>query len=165
MAFPLDDCISPGYHTSLPLEVHGSSYSEMQMVSKTTYEKLSCPTIIVTQNTFDLEAFTYYVANYMCTMNNKKYGFFVDCACEIVKVRSSNHTLLPPPLQPPHTFSVTDLPVELHHHLHPDDTFHGARHRATEFVEAMPELLQFTEFGLRVPSQALRVPNPVHMGH
>lgn len=81
-----DDCISPGYHTSLPLEVHGSSYSEMQMVTKVTYDHLLCPKIIVTQNTFDLEAFTYYVASYLCSMNNKKYGFFVDCACEIVKV-------------------------------------------------------------------------------
>lgn len=83
--FP-DDCISPGYHTSLPLEVHGAGYSDMQMISKNSYKKLMCPTIIVTQITFDLEAFTYYAVNYLCSINNKKYGFFFDCGCEIVKV-------------------------------------------------------------------------------
>lgn len=82
----LDDCISPGYHTSLPLEVHGAGYSDMQMISKNSYKKLMCPTIIVTQITFDLEAFTYYAVNYLCSINNKKYGFFFDCGCEIVKV-------------------------------------------------------------------------------
>lgn len=86
--FHLDDCISPGYHTSLPLEVHGAGYSDMQMISKNSYKKLMCPTIIVTQITFDLEAFTYYAVNYLCSINNKKYGFFFDCGCEIVKVNS-----------------------------------------------------------------------------
>lgn len=81
-----DDCISPGYHTSLPLEVHGAGYSDMQMVSKMSYKKLLCPTVTVTQTTFDLEAFTYYAVNYLCSINNKKYGFFFDCASEIVKV-------------------------------------------------------------------------------
>lgn len=85
----LDDCISPGYHTSLPLEVHGAGYSDMQMISKNSSEKLMCPTIIVTQTTFDLEAFTYYAVNYVCSINNKKYGFFFDCGCEIVKVIQS----------------------------------------------------------------------------
>ncbi|XP_031633337.1 uncharacterized protein LOC116347070 isoform X2 [Contarinia nasturtii] len=81
-----DDCISPGYHTSLPLEVHGAGYSDMQMISKNSYKKLMCPTLIVTQITFDLEAFTYYAVNYLCSINNKKYGFFFDCGCEIVKI-------------------------------------------------------------------------------
>lgn len=81
-----DDCISPGYHTSLPLEVHGAGYSDMQMISKMSYKKLQCPTVTVTQTTFDLEAFTYYAVNYLCSINNRKYGFFFDCACEIVKV-------------------------------------------------------------------------------
>lgn len=88
--FFVDDCISPGYHTSLPLEVHGAGYSDMQMISKNSSEKLMCPTIIVTQTTFDLEAFTYYAVNYVCSINNKKYGFFFDCGCEIVKVNLLN---------------------------------------------------------------------------
>lgn len=116
-----DDCISPGYHTSLPLEVHGAGYSDMQMVSKMSYKKLLCPTVTVTQTTFDLEAFTYYAVNYLCCINNRKYGFFFDCACEIVKVSATNiyhenfpyatqitcdsNVLLPPPsslyLSPP----------------------------------------------------------------
>lgn len=91
----LDDCISPGYHTSLPLEVHGAGYSEMQMISKNSCKKLMCPTIIVTQITFDLEAFTYYAVNYLCSINNKKYGFFFDCGCEIVKVKTTKSHLQP----------------------------------------------------------------------
>lgn len=81
-----DDCISPGYHTSLPMEVHGSCYSDMQMISHASYQKLKCPTVTVTQNSLDLEAFTFHVANHLCTINNKKYGIFYDWACEMVHV-------------------------------------------------------------------------------
>lgn len=92
LSFLPDDCISPGYHTSLPLEVHGAGYSDMQMISKNSLKKLMCPTVIVTQITFDLEAFTYYAVNYLCSINNKKYGFFFDCGCEIVKVHCGQIT-------------------------------------------------------------------------
>lgn len=81
-----DDCISPGYHTSLPMEVHGSCYSDMQMISHASYQKLKCPTVIVTQHSLDLEAFTFHVANHLCNVNNKKYGIFYDWACEIIHV-------------------------------------------------------------------------------
>lgn len=81
-----DDCISPGYHTSLPLEVHGSCYSDMQMISGGSLQKLQCPYVQITQNSFDLEQFTYYVTNYLCEKNNKKYGIFYDWACELVTV-------------------------------------------------------------------------------
>lgn len=60
------------------------------MISKNSFKKLLCPTVTVTQTTFDLEAFTYYAVNYLCSINNKKYGFFFDCACEIVKVITFN---------------------------------------------------------------------------
>lgn len=81
-----DDCISPGYHTSLPMEVHGSCYSDMQMISLSSYTKLKCPAVVVTQHSFDLETFTFHVANHLCQMNNKKYGIFYDWACELVHV-------------------------------------------------------------------------------
>lgn len=81
-----DDCISPGYHTSLPMEVHGSCYSDMQMISLSSYSKLKCPAVVVTQHSFDLETFTFHVANHLCMLNNKKYGIFYDWACELVHV-------------------------------------------------------------------------------
>lgn len=81
-----DDCISPGYHTSLPMEVHGSCYSDMQMISQMSYEKLRCVSVVVTQHSFDLETFTYYVISNLCQKNNKIYDVFYDWACELINV-------------------------------------------------------------------------------
>lgn len=90
-----DDCISPGYHTSLPVEVHGACYSGMQLVSAASYQQRLLrgsaggamnPAVLVTQHTFDLETLTYHIANRLCVMHNKQYGFFYDWACEPVHV-------------------------------------------------------------------------------
>lgn len=56
------------------------------MISKSSYQKLKCPIVVITQHTFDLETLTYHIANYLCTLNKKKYGFFYDWACEPVNV-------------------------------------------------------------------------------
>lgn len=83
-----DDCISPGYHLSLPMEVHGSCYSKMQIVSKASLTRLKgVPRAIVTQNSFDIETFSIHVATKLCSKNNKKYGILFDLAFEIVQVR------------------------------------------------------------------------------
>lgn len=58
----------------------------MQMISNMSYQKLKCPSVIITQHTFDLETLTYYIANYLCSMHNKKYVFFYDWAYEPVNV-------------------------------------------------------------------------------
>ncbi len=58
----------------------------MQIISKNNVNKLSCPVVIITQNSFDIEQFTIYVANYSCSLNNKKYGILYDSAYEIVHV-------------------------------------------------------------------------------
>ncbi|XP_059610811.1 uncharacterized protein LOC132257797 [Phlebotomus argentipes] len=79
-----DDCISPGYHLSLPMEVHGSCYSDMQMISQTSYQRLQCPAVVITQNSIDLEALTFHVANHLCQRHDKQYGVFYDWACEVV---------------------------------------------------------------------------------
>lgn len=82
-----DDCISPGYHLSLPMEVHGACYANMQIVSKASLSKLKgIPHAVVTQNSFDIETFSIHIANKMCTKFNKKYGILVDLAFEIVNV-------------------------------------------------------------------------------
>ncbi|XP_055678526.1 uncharacterized protein LOC129787187 [Lutzomyia longipalpis] len=79
-----DDCISPGYHLSLPMEVHGSCYSDMQMISQSSFQRLQCPTVVITQNSIDLEALTFHVANHLCQRHDKQYGVFYDWACEVV---------------------------------------------------------------------------------
>jgi DDB1- and CUL4-associated factor 15 len=82
-----DDCISPGYHLSLPMEVHGSCYSKMQLVSKISLNRLKgLPRAIITQNSFDVETFSIHIANLLCKKNDKKYGILFDLAFEIVHV-------------------------------------------------------------------------------
>lgn len=82
-----DDCISPGYHLSLPMEVHGSCYSKLQMVKKASLTRLkSVPKAIITQNSFDVETFAIHIANKLCIKNCKKYGILYDLAFEIVHV-------------------------------------------------------------------------------
>lgn len=68
------------------MEVHGSCYSVMQMISSTSAQKLNCPAVEITQNSFDLDQFTYYVANHICEKHEKKYGVFYDWACEFIGI-------------------------------------------------------------------------------
>ncbi|XP_054747799.1 uncharacterized protein LOC129253450 [Anastrepha obliqua] len=89
-----DDCISPGYHTSLPVEVHGSCYSEMQMVSQATYQQLNCASVVITQHSFDLETFTYYAISALCQKNEKTYDVFYDWACELIRVCPVSQTII-----------------------------------------------------------------------
>ncbi|EDV93113.1 uncharacterized protein LOC6564021 [Drosophila grimshawi] len=88
-----DDCISPGYHTSLPMEVHGSCYSEMQMISQASYQRLRCSSIIITQHSFDLETFTYYVISMICQKHQKMYNVFHDWAYEVINVCPLSQTI------------------------------------------------------------------------
>ena len=67
-----DDCISPGYHLSLDMQVHGACYSKLQIVPKASLNRLKgIPRTIVTQNSFDVETFSIHVANNLCNKNNK----------------------------------------------------------------------------------------------
>lgn len=82
-----DDCISPGYHTALPLEVHGACYSHLQSISKTSCSQLkNRPVVYVTQNTFDIESFTVNVATFVCKQNGKTYDMLSDSTYSIVYV-------------------------------------------------------------------------------
>lgn len=88
-----DDCISPGYHASLPMEVHGSCYANMQIISPASYQKLNCPAVVVTQNSFDMEAFSFHVANHICAKHGKKYGILFDSAYELTHVCPLTETI------------------------------------------------------------------------
>lgn len=93
-----DDCISPGFHTSLPVEVHGSCYATMRPVSangllqhrqrQLEQEQQTSAAVVITQHTFDLETLTYHIANHLCTLHGKQYGSFYDWACEPIHVSS-----------------------------------------------------------------------------
>ncbi|KAG5673526.1 hypothetical protein PVAND_003567 [Polypedilum vanderplanki] len=90
-----DDCISPGYHLSLPMEVHGACYSKMQIVSKPSLSRLKGhPRVIITQNSFDVETFSIHIANLLCKKNDKKYGILFDLAFEIIHVCPNSQLLL-----------------------------------------------------------------------
>lgn len=53
-----------GYHLSLPMEIHGACYAKLQIVSKASLSRLKgVPRTIVTQNSFDIEAFSIHIAN------------------------------------------------------------------------------------------------------
>lgn len=58
----------------------------MQIVSPASYQKLNCPAVVVTQNSFDMEAFSFHVANYICAKHDKKYGILFDSAYELTHV-------------------------------------------------------------------------------
>lgn len=68
------------------MEVHGSCYSVMHMISAASASKLTCPVVKVTQISFDMDQFTYYVANHVCEKQEKRYGVFYDWACELVSI-------------------------------------------------------------------------------
>lgn len=96
-----DDCISPGFHTSLPVEVHGSGCAPMKPVSANGLQQHrqrheqqvslagSSAAVVITQHTLDLETLTYHIANHLCTLHGKQYGSFYDWACEPIHVSFS----------------------------------------------------------------------------
>lgn len=73
-----------GYHTVLPLEVHGSGYQAMAMISKSKAEKLNRRCVKAQQRTLDLEVFCHYMAQKLCQAAGKKYWFCNDYDVEII---------------------------------------------------------------------------------
>ncbi len=74
-----------GYHTVLPLEVHGSGYQPMSMISsERAAERRGQLCVKVTQRSFDLEVFCYQMAQKLCQAAGKKYWFCNDYDVEVV---------------------------------------------------------------------------------
>lgn len=67
----------------------------MQMIAKSSYQQLKCPSVVITQHTFDLETLTFHIANYLCAQNDKKYGFAYDWACEPINVSDILYSTTP----------------------------------------------------------------------
>jgi len=76
--------ISTGYHSALPLEVHGSGYTQMQMISNSKAEKLSLPCVRIQQRSLDLEQFCHETATRLCARADKKFWFCNDYDVEVV---------------------------------------------------------------------------------
>jgi len=51
----------------------------MQMISQASYHRLRCSSVVITQHSFDLETFTYYVISLLCQKHQKIYNVFYDC--------------------------------------------------------------------------------------
>ena len=77
---------STGYHSALPLEVHGSGYTQMQMISNAKAEKLSLPCVRVQQRSLDLEQFCHETATRLCASADKKFWFCNDYDVEVVYI-------------------------------------------------------------------------------
>ncbi|XP_063606430.1 uncharacterized protein LOC134781245 [Penaeus indicus] len=83
-----------GYHNALPLEVHGSGYTQMHMISNTKAEKLMVPGVLVKQVSLDVEQFCHEMAQRLCTEAGKKYFFCNDYNVEIVDVCPSSGNIV-----------------------------------------------------------------------
>ncbi len=77
--------VAAGYHTVLPLEVHGAGYQPMSMISNArAAERHGQHCVKVTQRSFDLEVFCYQMAQKLCQAAGKKYWFCNDYDVEVV---------------------------------------------------------------------------------
>jgi len=75
-----------GYHSALPLEVHGSGYQSMAMISNAKAEKLSGKCCKVAQYSMDVELFCHTMAQKLCGSAGKKYWFCNDYDVEVVDI-------------------------------------------------------------------------------
>jgi len=75
-----------GFHSALPLEVHGSGYTQMQMISNSKAEKLNLDCVRVQQRSLDLEQFCHETATRLCAAAHKKFWFCNDYDVEVIDV-------------------------------------------------------------------------------
>ncbi|XP_057341598.1 uncharacterized protein LOC130678429 isoform X2 [Microplitis mediator] len=74
------------YQCVLPIDVHGSGYVRMQMISNNKAEKLMLPYVSINQFSFDIETFSHHIAEWICKKFKKKYWHCIDYDIEIVEV-------------------------------------------------------------------------------
>jgi len=79
-----------GYHNALPLEVHGSGYTQMAMISNSKAGRLNLPCVRVQQRSLDLEQFCHETATRLCAWADKKFWFCNDYDVEVVDVDPSS---------------------------------------------------------------------------
>jgi len=77
---------STGYHNALPLEVHGSGYTQLHMITNNKAEKLNLPCVKIEQRSLDLEQFCHETATRLCALADKKFWFCNDYDVEVVDI-------------------------------------------------------------------------------
>jgi len=91
-----------GYHTILPLEVHGAGYQQMSAISnaRAVDEALAAGEgqgrlcLRIVQRTFDLEVFCYKMAQKLCHAAGRKYYFCNDFDVEMVASQDDGEVVL-----------------------------------------------------------------------
>jgi len=78
--------VNPGCYSALPLEVHGSGYTQMQMISNSKAERLQLECVRVQQRSLDLEHFCHETATRLCADADKKFWFCNDYDVEVIDV-------------------------------------------------------------------------------
>ncbi|XP_046592832.1 uncharacterized protein LOC107218731 isoform X1 [Neodiprion lecontei] len=74
------------YQCVLPMNVHGSGYTQMQMINNSKAEKMPVPHVLVNQLSFDIETFSHHIADWLCTRFGKRYWHCSDYDIEIIDV-------------------------------------------------------------------------------
>ncbi|XP_034942628.1 uncharacterized protein [Chelonus insularis] len=74
------------YQCVLPVNVHGSGYVQMQMISNSKAAKLMLPYVSINQFSFDVETFSHHIADWICKKFKKKYWHCSDYDIEIIDV-------------------------------------------------------------------------------
>eukprot|EP00095_Tigriopus_kingsejongensis_P003546 maker-scaffold106_size358372-snap-gene-2.37 protein:Tk03546 transcript:maker-scaffold106_size358372-snap-gene-2.37-mRNA-1 annotation:"PREDICTED: uncharacterized protein LOC100570502 isoform X2" len=78
------------YHLVLPLEVHGSGYQSMAMISNSKAGKISGRCLKIQQRSLDLEMFCHFMAQKLCLAANRKYWYCNDYDVEIIDLDSES---------------------------------------------------------------------------
>lgn len=81
-----DDQSSIGFHCALPIVVHGTAYSQLQMVSNSKADKLNCPSVFVRQNSLDIEPLCHQAADIICECEGFKFWSLNDYETEIINI-------------------------------------------------------------------------------
>lgn len=78
--------VSTGYHHALPIQVNGTAYSQLQMVSRAKADRSGVMCVRVHQYSLDVEHYCHEISQKLCAQSNKKYWFCNDYDVEIVDV-------------------------------------------------------------------------------
>ncbi|XKL62715.1 hypothetical protein PGB90_002548 [Kerria lacca] len=83
-----------GCNYALPLSVHGTGYTQMQVVANNKVDKLNVPCCVVRQDSLDIEQFSYKMAVIICKCQGYKFWFCNDYDIEIVDVCPLNGEIM-----------------------------------------------------------------------
>ncbi|XP_075236476.1 uncharacterized protein LOC142333339 [Lycorma delicatula] len=89
-----DDQSSIGFHCALPIVVHGTAYSQLQMISNSKADKLNVPSVFVRQNSLDIEPLCHQAADIICKCEHYKFWSLNDYETEIINICPFNGDIL-----------------------------------------------------------------------